>query len=80
MKSPRSKLQTPEKLQVPMTNEQIPRKPQFPSSNGAVGGAVGWDLELGIYLELGQWAFCIAKEEVDLRLTTANKQLTTNDE
>ncbi len=44
--------------------------PQFPSSNGAVGGAVGWDLELGIYLELGHWALEIRKEDVDLRLTT----------
>jgi hypothetical protein len=72
MKAPRNKLQTTKNLQVPMTNEQIPRKPQFPNSNGVSGGAVGWDLKLGIYLEPGHWALEIRKEDVDLRLTTAN--------
>jgi hypothetical protein len=53
-------------MKGPMTNDQIPKKLQFPNSNEASDGAVDWDLELGISLELGHWA-------LELRLTTDHR-------
>src|SRR6266487_932327 len=35
------------------------RDSQFPSSNDASGGAVGWDLEIGIFLKFGPWTLGI---------------------
>jgi hypothetical protein len=80
--TPNTKLQTPKKLQAAMSNDQIPRKRQFPSSNRASGGEEGlglgtWDL-FGAWA--GHWALGIRKEDVEFRLTKDRRQLTTNDE
>src|ERR1044072_922089 len=40
-----------------MTNDQIPRQPQFPSPNGVPSSVVAWELELGTCLDLGIWDF-----------------------
>jgi hypothetical protein len=59
--SENTKHQDPNTKEVPMTNDQIPRKLQLPSSNGASGGAVGWDLALGIFF--GAWALGIGNSQ-----------------
>ncbi len=46
-------------MECPMTNDQIPKKVQFPSSNKPSRGAVVWESGFGIYLVLGPWTLVI---------------------
>ncbi len=57
-------------MEFPMTNDKVPRKFQFPSPNTARCGAAGWDLELGISLEVGHWELGIRDGNIDSRLIT----------
>jgi hypothetical protein len=52
-----TKHQTPNAPEVPMINEQIPKKPQFPSSNGRAAALwVGiWNLGFILSLGIGHW-------------------------
>ncbi len=62
-------------MECSMANDQIPKKLQFPSSNRANGGAVVWELVLGIYLELGPWALGICHGDLNQESTADHCQM-----
>jgi hypothetical protein len=71
MKTPKTKLQTPEKLQGPMTKVQIPKKLQFPNSKLRRARLMHC-LEFGVWDLFGAWNLgfgalpaCLGIEQTD---------------